>query len=60
MNSFVNYVFERIAAEACRLVHFYKLSTISFREIQYAVRSILHGELASQGTKAVTKYSCCC
>jgi histone H2B len=61
MNSFVNDVFERIAAEASRLAHYNKKSTISSREIQTSVRLILPGELAkhavSEGTKAVTKYT---
>ncbi|KHN75679.1 Histone H2B 1 [Toxocara canis] len=61
MNSFVNDVFERIAAEASRLAQYNKRSTISSREIQTAVRLILPGELAkhavSEGTKAVTKYT---
>ena len=61
MNSFVNDVFERIAAEASRLAHYNKKSTISSREVQTAVRLILPGELAkhavSEGTKAVTKYT---
>lgn len=37
MNSFVNDVFERIAAEASRLAQYNKRSTISSREIQTAV-----------------------
>lgn len=61
MNSFVNDVFERIAAEASRLAHYNKRSTITSREIQTSVRLILPGELAkhavSEGTKAVTKYT---
>jgi histone H2B len=61
MNSFVNDVFERIAAEASRLAHISKRSTISSREIQTACRLILPGELSkhavSEGTKAVTKYT---
>nr|XP_003707916.2 PREDICTED: histone H2B-like isoform X1 [Megachile rotundata] len=61
MNSFVNDVFERIAAEASRLAHYNKRSTITSREIQTAVRLLLPGELAkhavSEGTKAVTKYT---
>uniref|UniRef100_A0A915E8X3 Histone H2B n=1 Tax=Ditylenchus dipsaci TaxID=166011 RepID=A0A915E8X3_9BILA len=61
MNSFVNDVFERIAAEASRLAVYNKRSTISSREIQTSVRLILPGELAkhavSEGTKAVTKYT---
>ena len=61
MNSFVNDVFERIAAESSRLAHYNKRSTISSREVQTAVRLLLPGELAkhavSEGTKAVTKYT---
>ncbi|XP_022600153.1 histone H2B 1/2-like [Seriola dumerili] len=63
MNSFVNDIFERIAAEASRLAHYNKRSTITItsREIQTAVRLLLPGELAkhavSEGTKAVTKYT---
>ena len=61
MNSFVNDLFERIAAEASKLAHYNKRRTISSREIQTAVRLLLPGELAkhavSEGTKAVTKYT---
>merc|ERR1712076_16531 len=61
MNSFVNDPFERIAAEASKLAHYNKRSTITSREIQTAVRLLLPGELAkhavSEGTKAVTKYT---
>lgn len=61
MNSFVNDIFERIAAESSRLSLYNKKSTISSREIQTAVRLLLPGELAkhavSEGTKAVTKYT---
>merc|ERR1712106_241951 len=61
MNSFVNDLFERIAAEASKLAHYDKRSTITSREIQTAVRLLLPGELAkhavSEGTKAVTKYT---
>merc|ERR1711951_284925 len=61
MNSFVNDLFERIAAEASKLAHYNKRSTITSREIQTAVRLLLPGELAkhavSEGTKAVTKYA---
>ncbi|XP_020899248.1 late histone H2B.L4-like [Exaiptasia diaphana] len=61
MNSFVCDIFERIAAEAARLSHYNKKSTITSREIQTAVRLLLPGELAkhavSEGTKAVTKYT---
>ena len=58
MNSFV---IEPIAGEASHLVHYYKRSTITSREIQTAVRLLLPGELGkhamSEGTKAVTKYT---
>ena len=61
MNSFVNDIFERIAAEASRLAHYNRRSTITSREIQTSVRLLLPGELAkhavSEGTKAVTKYT---
>ena len=60
MNSFVNDIFERIAGEASRLVHYNKRS-ITSREIQTTVRLLLPGELAkhsvSECTKAVTKYT---
>lgn len=42
MNSFVNDVFERIAAEASRLAHYNKRSTISSREIQVNLKSHLN------------------
>uniref|UniRef100_A0A5S6QP39 Histone H2B n=1 Tax=Trichuris muris TaxID=70415 RepID=A0A5S6QP39_TRIMR len=61
MNSFVNDVFDRIAAESSRLAHYNNRHTISSREIQTAVRLLLPGELSkhavSEGTKAVTKYT---
>ena len=41
MNSFVNDLFERIAAEASRLAHYDKRSTITSREIHTAVRLLL-------------------
>lgn len=60
MNSFINDLFERIAAEAGRLCRYNRKSTLSSREIQTAVRLVLPGELAkhavSEGTKATTKY----
>ena len=40
MNSFVNDLFERIAAEASKLAHYNKRSTITSREIQTAVRYV--------------------
>ena len=61
MNSFINDIFERIAAEASRLARYNGTKTLGSREIQTAVRLILPGELAkhavSEGTKAVTKYN---
>ena len=61
LNSFVQDIFERIAAEASKLASYNKKSTISSREIQTAVRLILPGELSkhgiSEGTKSVAKYS---
>ncbi|KAK3594580.1 hypothetical protein CHS0354_006269 [Potamilus streckersoni] len=61
MNSYVNVVFERIAAEASRLAHYKKHSTITSREIHTSVHLILPGKLAkhavSEGTKAVTMYT---
>lgn len=61
MNSFVNDLFEKIAAEASRLSAHNKKRTVSSREVQTAVRLLLPGELAkhavSEGTKAVTKYT---
>jgi histone H2B len=61
MNSFINDIFERIAAEAANLCRVNGVKTLTSREIQTAVRLILPGELAkhavSEGTKAVTKYN---
>ncbi|KAL8568400.1 hypothetical protein ACOMHN_060712 [Nucella lapillus] len=51
MNSFVNDIFERIAAEASRLAHYNKRSTITSREIQTAVRLLLPGELATRAPR---------
>lgn len=60
MNSFINDVFDRLAAEAVRLVLYNKKRTLSPREIQTSVRLMLPGELSkhavSEGTKAVTKF----
>ncbi|XP_062903886.1 histone H2B 5-like [Mobula hypostoma] len=59
--SFVSDIFERIASEASRLVHYTRRQTISSREVQSAVRPLLPGELAkhavSEGTKTITKYT---
>merc|ERR1711944_75302 len=58
MNSLVNDLFERIASQ---LSHIRKVTVITSRDIQTAVRLLLPGELAkhavSEGTKAVTKYT---
>ncbi|KRX70032.1 Histone H2B 7 [Trichinella sp. T6] len=62
MNSFVNDIFDRLAAEASRLAQYNQRHTITSREIQTAVRLLLPGELCkhavSEGTKAVNKYNC--
>lgn len=61
MNSFINDIFEKVASESGLLCRYNKKATLSFREIQTAVRLVLPGELAkhavSEGTKAVTKYT---
>ncbi|XP_050242709.1 probable histone H2B.3 [Quercus robur] len=61
MNSFINYIFEKLAQESSRLARYNKKPTITSREIQTAVRLVLPGELAkhavSEGTKAVTKFT---
>lgn len=61
MNSFVYHMFERLAEDSSRLAQYNKRSTITSREIQTAVRLLLHGELGkhaiSEGTKAVSKIS---
>ncbi|KAH9506811.1 histone H3 [Dermatophagoides farinae] len=46
MNSFVNDIFERIAAESSRLSHYNKRTTITSREVQTAVRLLLPGTVA--------------
>ena len=61
VNSFVNDIFERIAAEAANLVRANKKRTLGSREIQTAVRLVLPAELAkhamAEGTKAIAKVS---
>jgi len=61
MNSFMNDIFERLAAESSRLSTINRKQTITSREIQTAVRLVFPGELAkhgvSEGTKAVAKYN---
>src|SRR6056300_943431 len=58
INFFVTDIFERVETESSRPAHFNKKSTITFREIQTAIRLLLPGEHAvSEGTKAVTKFA---
>uniref|UniRef100_A0A0D6R0U6 Core Histone H2A/H2B/H3 domain-containing protein n=1 Tax=Araucaria cunninghamii TaxID=56994 RepID=A0A0D6R0U6_ARACU len=61
MNSFMNDIFEKLAAESSKLVRYSKRDTLSSREVQTAVKLALPGELAkhavSEGTKAVTKFT---
>jgi histone H2B len=61
MNSFVNDIFERIAAESSQLAKANKRSTIQSREIQTSVKLLIPGELSkhavSEGIKAVSKYT---
>nr|XP_002190629.4 late histone H2B.L4 [Taeniopygia guttata] len=61
MNSFVNDMLERLAAEASRLARYRCHTTVSSREVQAAAWLLLPGQLAqhavSEGTKAVTKYT---
>lgn len=61
MNSFIYDVFERLAAEASRLVVLNHRSTITSNEIQTAVRLLLPGDLGkhamAEGVKAIAKYS---
>ena len=60
LNSMNIDLFERIAAEASRLAHCNKKSTITSREIETAVKLLLPGELVkhavSEGSKAVAMY----
>ena len=59
MNSFVNDLFEQISLEASKLVRNRKTHTLSAKEIQSSVKSLLPGELARhamiEGTKAMNK-----
>ena len=61
MNSFVNDIFERLAVEASRLANLKRHRNISLREIQYAVRLQLPGDLRkiaiSQGVQAILRYN---
>ena len=61
MNSFINDIFEKLAAEAAELTRYRKKPTVTSRKLQTSVRLVLPGELAkhavSEGTKAVTKFT---
>nr|XP_035951989.1 late histone H2B.L4-like [Halichoerus grypus] len=61
LDSFVKDIFERIADEASRLARSTKCSTITFREIQTAVRLLLPGEIGkhavSEGNQAIIRYT---
>uniref|UniRef100_R7WDF9 Histone H2B.2 n=1 Tax=Aegilops tauschii TaxID=37682 RepID=R7WDF9_AEGTA len=52
MNSFVNDMFERLAAEAGKLARYNKKSTIGPREIRTSVRLLLPGSLSTTAFKA--------
>ena len=61
MNSFLNDIFEHIAAKASRLVIHNKKIIITSPEIQTAIRFLLPGELTkhavSESTKVVMKHT---
>jgi histone H2B len=62
MNSFVNDIFEKVAAKSSKLTRYSKRDTLSSREVQTdIVKLVLPGELAkhviSEGTKNVTKFT---
>ena len=61
MNSYVNYVFDRVASKASQLAVKNKRSTISSRMIRIAVRSLLPAKLAKravvEGDKVLNKYN---
>ena len=60
MNSFVLDTFDRVAAEAGRLVQYNKRRTMDARAVQAAVKLVLPGELAKhaegEAQKAVAKF----
>ncbi|KAI9143420.1 hypothetical protein BKA69DRAFT_1061805 [Paraphysoderma sedebokerense] len=61
MNSFISDLFERFAVESKNLVSSTHHKTISARDVQYATRMLLPGELAkhgvSEGNKAVVRFN---
>lgn len=58
-NSFMSYIFERIATEASRLAHYSERSNFTSKEVPTVVRLLLLGELIYHaviyGYNAVTK-----
>ncbi|NXS14392.1 H2B protein, partial [Neodrepanis coruscans] len=61
MNSFVSYMFERLASEASCLARSNHRATITSQDVQAAAQLLLPGELAKHavdwGNKTVTKYN---
>ncbi|KAJ0547072.1 putative transcription factor Hap3/NF-YB family [Helianthus annuus] len=55
MNSFINDMSEKIFLEASKLARISKKSTISRREIEYAVKLVLPGKLAKHALGCGTK-----
>eukprot|EP01025_Chloroclados_australasicus_P001385 TRINITY_DN10371_c0_g1_i2.p2 TRINITY_DN10371_c0_g1~~TRINITY_DN10371_c0_g1_i2.p2 ORF type:complete len:216 (-),score=7.24 TRINITY_DN10371_c0_g1_i2:543-1121(-) len=59
-NNFINDIFERVAREAQQLVQIHKSKSLFSREIQYATKLILTGELGKhavlEGQKAIVEY----
>ncbi|RZC71717.1 hypothetical protein C5167_035220 [Papaver somniferum] len=58
MNSFINDIFEKLAAESSRLARYNKKPTITSREIQTAVRLVLPGELAKHAVSEGKCFDC--
>ncbi|KRX42894.1 histone H3 [Trichinella britovi] len=56
MNSFVNDIFDRLAAESSRLAHYNQRHTITSKEIQTAVRLLLPGELCKHAVSEVESF----
>ena len=61
MNTFMVDIFERIATEAARLLIHSKKPTLALKDMEYAVKLSLSGELAkhamSEGNKAIKNYN---
>ncbi|KAG8240024.1 hypothetical protein J437_LFUL019228, partial [Ladona fulva] len=58
MNSFVNDIFERIAAEASRLAHYNKRSTSSEVPTAVRIRKCTREKLSSKSKEASSNYDC--